>query len=485
MSIYEAKDNVRPIKRKGEYNLSLAPPEKKGTGVEISDTDYKSAVAAVPEIGVEKSSRLRDVVTRYLRLARGVAGFTGKTSIDFLRYFQNIIPYLPAEIIKIVPGTNVFDPFIHPTISTGWIQSTPEESFARGGSYFINKKTRAIWNPDEGYGNRGDVDYLPSGDTPYRFKLPIKRPLNQPLKLNLFIIGHGELWPIKKISHILESQEPTATVKIEFIVPLGNSNWGNPTKKDVPFFNQSLSSKADISSALRIYNPERAWFEHRNDGDTQMDPARRIYHTITSNIFSIGKRLIFEEPGTDRRDIADNSNYGVYIGENNLGIPPGVKYPTRDLLNLRNEVTIQELSEDIIDFFDLKVGDELNYVDLTCNIVVKRTDTQAEQRLNRLVVGHYEELIKGINSGLSFKQLQILVYKQRIAYEQIINEPLSPRTAIKKFQNFTAESQKAVGTGAGGIGGRLKKRVKTKKQNKKGKTRENRKKRTMKNKRRT
>lgn len=420
-------DEASGDKRKRQEETNLAT--KKGTGVEISDTNYKSSVAAVP----------------------------------------------------------VLDPFIHPTIAPGWIQSTPKESFDEKGSYFINEKTRAIWNPDEGYGNRGDVDYLPPGDTPYRFKLPVQRTSkNEKLRLRIFILGHGELWPIKKISHIIESQEPTATVKIEFLVPLGNSNWGNP-RKDVSIHNESVSGMADISSALRIYNPDKAWFEHRDDGDTQMNPGRRIYHTITSNRFLIGKRLIFEEPGEEPRDIADNSNYGVYIGENNLGIPPGVKYPTRDLVNRKNETTLQELSEDIIDFFDLEVGDELNFVDLTCNIVVKRTDTQAEQRLNRLVVGHYQELIRGINSGLSFKDLQKLVYKHKIAYDQIFNEPLTPKSAVKKFQGLTAESQKALGTEVEGIGGGLMKMVKTRKpkRNLKRKTRKNQKKRTRKNKHRT
>jgi hypothetical protein len=190
-----------------------------------------------------------------------------------------------------------------------------------------------------------------------------------------------------------------------------------------------------------------------------------------------------DENDEDLRSIADKTNYGVYIGKNNLGIPPGVKLNIESLLNVKKEFTLKQFWYDyLINLFPLKIGDRVNITDASCQIVLRNSK---DERRNRQTVRYYENIIRGIRAGWSFAELEALVAANSAGVSQLYRfkgeVPLSPKSSIAEYQqklaNIKAEDK------ARGIGG------KTRKPNKKQKRRTNkcrkRQKQTKKNKRRT
>ena len=396
-----------------------------------------SIALAVATTAKPKKKSKWETVRNFLNIVRAVTAFNGQSTVGYLQYIKGIIPKIAPTIIN---ESDQYYPFIHSTIDPRWRQSTAVESFAGGRSYFIHRRNGTIWIPNQGYGRVGDADYIPPGDTPYRFKRPIR--INGVAFYAIFvIIGHGELWPVEDIACLTNDCSETVEVTVDPIASLGNANWATPSK-DINEVKAISKGEKDSSSGRITYKTGEIYKTKKGDADSRINPNRR--HTVRSNKFVLNKRYIFDEPiiaDDVERTTADNDNYGVYIGDNNLGIPPGVKLNIRRQLNDKKEITLIKICRYIIRIFGFKKGDKFTIVDATCQIVARISE---DKRNNRATVRYYESLVDGINNGLSFNKLQEIVASRYAARKQLYkskgNQPNSPRTSQAIFAEELEEN---------------------------------------------
>jgi len=507
---------------------------------DMSNSNSNSIAAAA---GHRSGKELWKIVQQQPVKIRAISAFMGKKPIDIYTYLQRIqskLPQLDTDAVDIQSekGKELFDEyaewdtifstpdsykelletvtpvkidrnkFIHPVIAEGWIQGDPQRN--KDGIFepvFYKADESGMFYETDQEGKDITWDKT-QGKMPYFVIDKNNFPSKQNKTVNIGILAHGQYYGLRELLFCLnDGCRPGGPMVIyKPVASIGNANYSGP-KKDGRFYKFLKDAGINLDESTKaIFETEKHYEKYKGDLDVQINSLRSQNHIVRSNICLPNKLFSFTEYITKDKFIADDHanhfNYGVYLGENNLDLPTGIKINIEHLLD-DGDVTSKILFRYLIHLFGLVQGDTICFLDTSCQCITDIDDDYNDPggikaRDNRRATRSLEKVIEEINQGKD----PLHIFKGMMAnntsdFERYLKgETESDKKRILK--EYEQEGiDKFLQKNASAIGGYKKRQTKklksgflknarTKKSNKsiKRNTMKKRKKRTKKNKRR-
>lgn len=395
-----------------------------------------------------------DIIKKKQKEIRAVSAFMDKKPIDIYRYLQRIqskVEELDTDAVDIQSekGQELFNEyaewdsyfstpesyielletvttpvkiddgkFIKPVIAAGWSQGPPktneegvpeknEEGIIEPVFYKTDENGMFYETDEEGKEITWDKT---KGKMPYFVIDKDNFSSIQNKTVTIGILAHGQYYGLKELFFCLnDGCTPEGPMVIyEPVASIGNANYSGP-KKDGRFYKFLKDAGINLDKSTKaIFETEKHYEKYKGDLDVEINSLRSQNHIVTSNICLPNKLFSFTEYITKKEIIPDEHanhfNYGVYLGENNLGLPTGIKIDIDHLLDKDGDVTSNILFRYLIELFDLVKGDTIRFLDTSCQCITDIDDDYNDPggkkgRANRRATRSLEKVIEEINEG--------------------------------------------------------------------------------------
>jgi hypothetical protein len=480
VTVVSDKEDWSSMKQSREY-----PPHK-----EVSNKDnFGSITDAMVQYDNSNSNSIAaaaghgrgwDIINKKQKEIRAASAFMGKKPIDIYRYLQRIqskVPQLDTDAVDIQSekGQELFneyaewdslfstpesykelletvtpveiDPgkFIHPVIAAGWSQGRPKEN--KEGIFepvFYKTDENGMFYETDEEGKEITWDKT-QGKMPYFVIDKNNFSSKQNKIVNIGILAHGQYYGLKELFFCLnDGCTPEGPMVIyEPVASIGNANYSGP-KKDGRFYKFLKDAGINLDKSTKaIFETEKHYEKYKRDLDVQINSLRSQNHIVTSNICLPNKLFSFTEYITKDKIIPDEHanhfNYGVYLGENNLDLPTGIKIDIDHLLD-DGDVTSKILFRYLIHLFDLVKGDTIRFLDTSCQCITDIDDDYNDPggkkgRANRRATRSLEKVIEEINEGKD----PLNIYKGMMAdktsdFGEYLKRELNNEKNLKEYQ---------------------------------------------------
>ena len=218
----------------------------------------------------------------------------------------------------------------------------------------------------------------------------------------ILIVGHGGLTGTTP-----KTFKSSATYKIKYLAPFGNSAILNSIQDvnaikelqtyrltDPDNFIKEMDDLYERINSTIYIQKQIIRSKHRKSTEIDLDRITDLYSNVVLNKRFVLKENISMKKGetidqATNRIIETEKNFGVYIFQNNLGIPIGTKVQANSYMAYPH-TTMEEINTMFTMQFNLKT---LYVIDSTCNPVINIVDS----RMNRIEARDYQTFMQGLN----------------------------------------------------------------------------------------
>jgi len=238
--------------------------------------------------------------------------------------------------------------------------------------------------------------------------------------ISILIIGHGSVIGNKKL---VFASRPLCLTK--YIVPFGNiaflsnnidRNGLNALGDETTFtyttkeeFKQHMD---DFTGGIidTIYEQKRRTIKHNQP--ISYERVKTVYSTLQLN-----KSYDFFDNNEDEYYTKQNNTYGVYILQNNMGIPNKTKILDR----IDPTTTYESIINTLMDIYGLDDTSLIYTIDTTCNAVLYDDEKESKQapRMIRASARELDNIIDGINKG-SINKNNLHIYVDTEFFDRIL-----------------------------------------------------------------
>ena len=266
-------------------------------------------------------------------------------------------------------------------------------------------------------------DYLIAPtQTQSSLSIPSEQSLSIPSEkcISILIIGHGNVIGNEQL---IFASTPLFLTK--YIVPFGNKAYlsnnidirglhalGDETNFTYTTKEAFKKHMDDFTSGIidTIYEQKRRTIKHNQP--ISYERVKTVYSTLQLN-----KSYDFFDNNEDEFYTNPNNTYGVYILQNNMGIPNKTKISDR----IDPTTTYKAIINTLIDIYGLDDTSLIYTIDTTCNSVLYDDQKQSKQahRMLRASARELDNIIDGINNG-SINKDNLHIYENPDFFDRIL-----------------------------------------------------------------